>query len=275
MDSATLQGLMKAPNRQTKQPLRYLDAKIAVDLGFDQRWRQHPKPQATTAGQLTFKTGFTAADLAGKLVLDAGCGCGRFCAAAGAWGAQMVGVDLSPAGLAAAATNAPDAGLVQASLLDLPFRVGVFDAAFSVGVLHHTPSTALAFAEVARTVKIGGELSVWVYCRTWDERLQPAMDLLHEITRTCPPASLHAAFERHAVELRDLYAGAWGPIEQVLRASNSADDEECISDTLDWHAPQYRWWHTEAEVRGWFEMAGYEVTWTGPFPVSMRGRRIR
>lgn len=275
MKTERLLSLMRRqPADPTRQPLSYLDGG-AVDHGFDQRWREHPRPQATTAGQLERKTGFRPADLAGRLVLDAGCGCGRFLAAAQAWGAEVVGVDGSPAGLAAAAENAPGAGLVHADLLDLPFADGVFDRAYSVGVLHHTADPARSFAEVARTVRIGGELAVWLYCRTWDARLQPAMDLLHEITRACPPAALHRAFERHAVDLRDAYAGAWGPLEQVLRVSNSLDDEECISDTLDWHTPQFRSWHDVAEVRGWFEAAGFEVVWTGEFPTSLRGRRVR
>jgi ubiquinone/menaquinone biosynthesis C-methylase UbiE len=273
MLTADLQKLMKSANRQTKQPLRYLASKGSVDQGFDRRWAEHPKPQATTAGQLTNKTGLGPRDLAGMLVLDAGCGCGRFSGVAESWGAQMVGVDLSPAGLDAAMQNAPEAGLVQASLLDLPFKDGTFDLAFSVGVLHHTPDPRAAFLEVARTVKVHGELAVWVYCQTWAPEVQEAMDLMHEITKACPPEALHAALERHAVALRK--PGVWGPLEQVLRISNSMDDEECISDSFDWHAPQYRSWHTVPEVREWFKEAGFEVVWVGEFPVSMRGRRIR
>ena len=60
-----------------------------ADQGFNERWTQHPKPQATTAGVLTQKTGLTEADLRTKLVLDAGCGCGRFSAIASSWGAEV------------------------------------------------------------------------------------------------------------------------------------------------------------------------------------------
>ncbi len=244
----------------------------AVDAGFDERWKQHPRPQATTAGIFEQKTGFTAAQLDGKQVLDAGCGCGRFLAVAQAMGAKMVGIDGSPHALEAAAENAPGAALVLADLLDLPYLDEQFDHAFSIGVLHHTASTERAFLEVARTVKRGGSFAVWLYCKpAEDPAVLEAMELLHEITRACPPAALHAAFERHAVKLRDLYRGAWGPLEQVLRVSGSADDEECRSDTFDWHTPQFRWWHGVAEVRGWFEAAGFDVDRVGPFPTSVRG----
>ena len=44
------------------------------------------------------KTGWGSADLEGKLVLDAGCGMGRFAEVAASHGARVVGVDLSPGG---------------------------------------------------------------------------------------------------------------------------------------------------------------------------------
>lgn len=250
---------------------------MTMDPGFDLRWKRNPKPQATTAGVLWQKTGWRPEDLKGKLVLDAGCGIGRFSAVAAAAGAQVVGMDASHHALEAARVNVPGALFVEADLLDMP--VGSFpevDRAFSMGVLHHTADPAKAFSEVASMVRIGGEFAVWVYCKpAADDRTLAAMEFLHDICRACPPEALYAACERHAVKLRDIYAGAWGPLEQALRASVSPDDAECISDTFDWHAPQYRFWHTEAEVRGWFENAGYEVKWTGKFPVSMRGRRVR
>jgi ubiquinone/menaquinone biosynthesis C-methylase UbiE len=249
---------------------RFVDE--AVDAGFDERWKKYPKVQATTAGIFEQKTGFRPADLAGKVVLDAGCGCGRFLAVAQSMGAKAIGVDGSPHALKAAAENAPGAGLLQANLLSLPLPDESFDHAFSIGVLHHTESTKRAFLEVARKVKRGGQFAVWVYCKpVTDNRLLPAYELLHEITKACPPEKLHAAFEKWAVATRNAYAGAWGPLEQVLRVSGSKDDSECVSDTLDWHTPQYRFWHDIAEVKGWFVEAGYEVDRVGTFPTSVRG----
>ena len=50
-------------------------------------------------------------DLTGKRVLDVGCGSGRYAAAAAERGADVVGIDLSPAMLALAATRARERGV--------------------------------------------------------------------------------------------------------------------------------------------------------------------
>ncbi len=251
----------------------FIDA--PADHGFEQRWESYPHVQATTAGLFEQKTGWSGPELDGKLVLDAGCGCGRFSAVAGAMGAEVIGVDGSQAALRAARRNAPSQHYVHGDLLHLPLRSQSVDHAFSIGVLHHTGHPATAFAEVARTVKRGGSLAVWLYAKpVTDDRLLLPMEMLHEITRSVPPNKLRAIFHAWAPYLRNLYSKKWGPLEQVLRVSQSADDEECVSDTFDWHVPQYRSWHTEDEVRGWFRACGFEVEWVGAFPVSMRGRRL-
>lgn len=244
-----------------------------LDPGFDARWKHHPAVQATTAGMLWQKTGWKPADLEGKRVLDYGCGCGRFSAMAQAAGASVVGLDGSPHALAAARQNVPaGAAFVQGDMLAPPDLGAPFDAAFAIGTLHHTEDPPEAFARMASLVRPGGMIACWVYCRpVTDDALLPVLDLVHEITRAVPPDVLHEIFARRAPQIRDLYAGRWGPLEQIVRVSNSADDDECISDTLDWHAPRFRFWHTEDEVRWWFEDAGCGVTWAGDFPVSVSG----
>lgn len=243
-----------------------------VDRGFNERWFRHPKAQATTAGVLETKTGWGPGSLDGKQVLDAGCGCGRFSRVATDMGAHVLGVDGSPGGCRATAELGLSA--LHANLLDLPIRDEVFDAAFSIGVLHHTADPEAAFREVARTVKRGGELAVWVYAQPAADYLLAHAQWLHEVTRACPPEALYEACRKYAVPMRDaVSAHGLQHIAQVVQASGSLDDEECVSDTFDWHCPQYRSWHTPAEVRGWFERAGYDVVWEGDFPVSVRGRR--
>src|SRR5262249_4617681 len=110
-------------------------------------------------------TGMDPAELDGKLVLDAGCGGGRYAALLSRQGARVVGVDLSAAVEKAAALcrDFPETTVLQADLLDLPLAEGVFDAAFSIGVLHQGRGPRRAFAEVARRVKPGGRLAVWLY----------------------------------------------------------------------------------------------------------------
>jgi SAM-dependent methyltransferase len=55
--------------------------------------------------------------------------------------------------------------LVQGDAERLPFRGGFFDAAVSVGVLHHTPETAEGVKEIHRLLKPGGLAIVMLYRR--------------------------------------------------------------------------------------------------------------
>uniref|UniRef100_A0A6H1Z8Y5 Putative methyltransferase n=1 Tax=viral metagenome TaxID=1070528 RepID=A0A6H1Z8Y5_9ZZZZ len=278
---AMVRGELKCIACQSRYPI--LEGGIVsftgdLDAGFDHRWAMHPKPQKTTDGVFEQKTGWTGRRLAGQTVLDAGCGCGRFTREALLQGAKVVAMDVSVHGLRATIQNAPE-GLrenllpVQASLLNPPLREGCLDSAFSIGVLHHTSDPAAAFLAISRAVGSGGEIAVWVYSKPTDDRWLPAMELLHEITKACPPEALHAAFKKHALQVRESYAGEWSPLAQILRISNSPDPEECISDTFDWHTPQYRTWHTADEVQEWFTAAGIDVTRIGDFPVSVSGTK--
>lgn len=242
------------------------------DIGFDERWRRHPAPQPTTADQWLAKTGIPLHELAGKIVLDAGCGIGRYCKFTSEYGAVPAGVDISQSGLAAARQNAPHAALIQASLTSIPIRSESIDIGFSIGVLHHLPDPRAGFKEVARTVKRGGKLAIWVYTLpTHDPKWKLCVDFLHEVTRACPPEKLYAIIEKYAVRIRDTYHPEWGPVQEIIRPAYNPLDEQCISDMFDWHTPQYRHYHTAEQVRSWFEEAGFTVEWTGSFPVSMMG----
>jgi SAM-dependent methyltransferase len=101
----------------------------------------------------------------GKRGMDLGCGFGRHIYNAGKFGAEMVGVDISEA-IESTRVNTegmPNVHLVQADVYHLPFKAGVFDFAYSIGVLHHLPEPEKAFQCVVRLVKPRGAVFIWVY----------------------------------------------------------------------------------------------------------------
>ena len=104
-------------------------------------------------------------DIAGRRILEVGCGsapCSRWLAAHGAY---PVGLDLSRGmlerGLAAMARGGPRVPLVQAGAEELPFAGESFDLACSAfGAVPFVADSARVMREVARVLRPGGR---WVF----------------------------------------------------------------------------------------------------------------
>ncbi|MDR2986759.1 MAG: class I SAM-dependent methyltransferase, partial [Nocardiopsaceae bacterium] len=100
------------------------------------------------------------AELPDGPVLDVGCGPAQVSGYLIARGKNAIGLDIAPGMLAAAARMVPEAGLVAADLLELPFGDETCAAAVASYSLHHLPRARLggALAGLARVLKPGGVL---------------------------------------------------------------------------------------------------------------------
>jgi SAM-dependent methyltransferase len=96
------------------------------------------------------------------LVVDLGCGSGRFAAALGEAGYQVLGVDLSPAMIRLAKKRAPGARFMAGSLLDV--EVPACDAVTAIGEIvnyqfdpkHSRTALSRLFRRVQRALRPGG-----------------------------------------------------------------------------------------------------------------------
>ena len=214
------------------------------------------------------RTGLTPGDVAGSLVLDAGCGMGRYLRVVAEAGALAVGIDLSRAVEAARDLTRewPGVSVAQGDLLRLPFGEGSFDHVYSLGVLDHTPDPRRAFLELARLLKPGGRIAIWVYPRE-----RPALERIIHVHRgisTRLPLGVLVPFSRLMAPVgaikRRLMASPNTSVARLgvalnlltIGVSMHPDPEVRVCDTLDWYAPRYLSRHTPDEVRGWFEEAG-------------------
>lgn len=105
----------------------------------------------------------------GLRVLEIGCGLGTDGAQFARAGADYTGIDLTEAAIELAQTRFEVSGLTGefrvADAENLDFADNSFDLVYSHGVLHHTPDTARAIAEVHRVLKPGGRAVVMLYHR--------------------------------------------------------------------------------------------------------------
>ena len=232
------------------------------------------------------KSLFKPSEINRSLVLDAGCGNGRYSYWAAKHGAQVVGVDLSEAVDVAFENlrHLQNAAIVQADVFRLPFRSGAFDSVFSIGVLMHTGNPLKAFSSLTRCLIQGGNLTAHVYgkgnfiyelidkmIRRWTtqlsiENLQKLSQVLFGVARSL-----------------DLIG-----IRPLVNCFVRLDEHHHM--IFDWYAAPIATHHTYSEVTGWFEGLGFDVIRTNrdlnstsgpkrfvmkllryPFPVTVRG----
>ncbi|HKP35832.1 MAG TPA: methyltransferase domain-containing protein [Pyrinomonadaceae bacterium] len=143
------------------------------------------------------ETGWTKSWLAGKWILDAGCGAGRFLDVAAASEANIVGVDLSSA-IDAARSNLQgrkNIHFVQASIYELPFREGAFDGCYCIGVVQHTPDPRRTIRTLPRLLRAGGRLAITAYVRKPWTKLN-AKYLVRPLTKRLKKQTLLAGIKR-------------------------------------------------------------------------------
>ncbi|MBS1576948.1 MAG: class I SAM-dependent methyltransferase [Bacteroidetes bacterium] len=100
-----------------------------------------------------------------SVVIDIGCGSGRFIKYLEGRYGKITGIDPSSAIFAADKLLGNDnkIQLIQASTDNIPFPDNHFDFGYSLGVLHHIPDTQKALNDSVRKIKPGGYFLLYLY----------------------------------------------------------------------------------------------------------------
>jgi 2-polyprenyl-3-methyl-5-hydroxy-6-metoxy-1,4-benzoquinol methylase len=168
---------------------------LAVVDRFDHEWQQFKNmPAAERARVFASYFDVVGAYALGPdvLVLDAGCGSGRWSYEIARRGARVVAMDLGLSiEVAARNTNALQVGCVQADIRDAPFRPATFDFGCSLGVLHHVPETEAALGAICRTIKPGGGVLLYLYYAletrpSWYRALFGVADVIRRALSSAP-----------------------------------------------------------------------------------------
>jgi len=219
-------------------------------------------------------TGWTAESIAGKWMLDVGCGAGRFAEVALQAGAHVVALDYSAAVDACHANlgHHPNLHVVQGDVYSLPLAPGTFEFVYSLGVLQHTPDVRSAFLALPRMAAAGGQVCVDFYEKSWKSALLPKY-WLRPFTRRMPKARLYSILEALVPKLLPLsiFFGNFPllgrQLKRVVPVANYVGDlplsreqqlEWSLLDTFDWLSPEYDNPQEAETVRRWMEQAGME-----------------
>lgn len=243
--------------------------------------------------------GWHAGYLAGKTVLECGCGSGNDTEVLLDLGAERIlAFDYSTSVEAAAANISSErVQFLQADIMSIPVRRDAFDVVYCHRVIQHTPSPEAAFRSIARHLAPGGELALHSY-DAHPRSMLHFKYLWRPFTRFLPPATLIAILERigpalyplQGLQIR-LFRGIkylrglgnkvipfynYGHIYR--EAGSTLSDEELFQvsllDTFDALSPTYDNPSTAEAVLRWFEEAGLGgVELRQRNPIVVVGRR--
>jgi len=160
-----------------------------VDFGsyaslFGDQWKQYKKTQLDSYSgspisekRLKRCLGALKDNLQGKIVLEAGCGAGRFTEVLLKMGALLVSADMSSA-VEVNNENFPASKnhtIIQADINDMPYADESFDVVICLGVIQHTPIPEQTIRNLYKLVKKGGVLVIdhYTYTRSRLFRLAP------------------------------------------------------------------------------------------------------
>jgi SAM-dependent methyltransferase len=251
---------------------------------FGYEWKKWPRTQfenenigrsmANHTSKMFYEiTGFSESELSGKVIADFGCGPGRFIDIARRAGAKIIGIDMSVA-VESAFSNFKadfDVLIVQADILHPPFKKEAFDAAYSIGVLHHTPDPNAGMKAITSVVKNRGIVACCVYNRGGFYSFpsvyffRKVMNIIKPIFNT-KPALGYAYLSAYLIyplliKLRKLgligKAIAFLFQKYIFPCPLLPDVKWRLLDCFDAITPRFASTHTPDEVHAWFERCGY------------------
>ena len=267
---------------------------------FGLQWNRFANTQidskvGTNRSEIRFReeTLWDERDLNGKLVLDAGCGSGRFSEIALKLGASLIAVDYSSAVEASKQNlSAPDKLIVQGDLAALPILDQTFDFIYCIGVLQHTSEPARIVKELLRCLKVGGEITLTFYENSSWHVLWYSKYLVRPLTKRLPKAILLKVIEKTSPIWFPLTSFLFSlprnlsrgfrfliPVANYVEykyANPKIARDEAILDTFDMLSPSYDKPIKKSEIHSWVTDSGITMQALPEKPIhgTMRFKRV-
>jgi SAM-dependent methyltransferase len=250
---------------------------------FGLQWNQFKRTQidselGSTRSRDRFneETQWTKRELENKLVLDAGCGSGRFSEIALSLGGHLIAVDFSSAVDAASKNlSGKNALIIQGDLAKLPIANSSIDFIYCIGVLQHTSNPEQIIQELLRCLKPGGELALTFYENSsWHVKFYSKY-LVRPLTKRLPANLLLKIIVKTShfwFPITSILFRLPSPLGRIFRFMipianyvefeyvNKQDaKDEAILDTFDMLSPAYDKPIRKNEIRSWISNSGISV----------------
>ncbi|MDQ5955140.1 MAG: hypothetical protein QG621_143 [Patescibacteria group bacterium] len=168
---------------------------MASEERFGYEWEKYAEMDPIYEEQFRNWTNLTPETVAGKDILDAGCGMGRNSYWPLSWGAKSVtGIDNDDRTLASAKKTLaefPNATVTRCDISNIPWE-NQFDIVMCIGVLHHLRNPELALKNFSQALRPDGRLVIWVYSYEGNEWIVRLVDPVRKaITSKLPLSVVH------------------------------------------------------------------------------------
>lgn len=170
---------------------------------FGEQWNYFSETQLDSfnGSKLTEKrffdeTGWSKDSLVDAVILDAGCGSGRFTEIAAKYAKTVISVDLSDAifAIPKSVTDEGNVIRVHGDLRNLSLDFSKITHVFSIGVLQHTPKPYETLLNLVESMHPGSKFAFTAYASRWYTPLHPKY-LIRPITKRLPRKRLLSFLE--------------------------------------------------------------------------------
>ena len=238
---------------------------------FDRQWQQHELGARTwgldlderVRSQFLDPVRLGRADLAGKIVLDAGCGNGSQSVAYTELGVEVIGIDLSIGVDKGQAYRRLHAGarpervhFIQADLREPPLAGASVDIILAEGTLYHTPDTHETFLRLASLLRPGGLFYVTLF--KYERYVTPLVNGVRALTTRVPPPAFAEVAKRLAVPFLALRHAVTA---LGLRSYPVLTRSEAAVALMDLLGPPRAHYHRLDEVIEWYRSAAFDDVW--------------
>lgn len=197
-------------------------------------------------------------DIRDKVVLDAGCGGGRWLYQFAQGGAkEVVAFDYTRAVERAAdlCRSFENIHYVQTDIFRMPFPDNIFDVVHCHGVLMATPDPRKGVDNLSRKVKEGGELAILLY-RNLTKPQKVIDESICAVTKRLPTRVMY--WLTIFPTLIEYVPGAVPLFENIVHLSGQPDFTLKHLHNFDWYTCEYRHRNSPNEVKGWLQHLGFE-----------------